>query len=145
MRVTASRKSGGCKRLCETHTLMSTFLSLAGIMVGKGHGLRPDEWGRANRALPVWDLEQRKWGVGMRSDLVDRTQSEIAPKLVVLLSVGASSLFGHSRIAQLISLSQGPSYLNFRELSSRRQATSHLCRRQRYRNQIVYPNRDRGR
>jgi hypothetical protein len=40
------------------HTLMSTFLSFAGCMVGKAHGLRPDEWERANRALPLWDVKQ---------------------------------------------------------------------------------------
>jgi hypothetical protein len=42
------------------HTLMSTFLSLAGSIVGKAHGLRPDEWERANRALPLWDVKQWK-------------------------------------------------------------------------------------
>jgi hypothetical protein len=36
-----------------THTLMSTLLRLAGSILGKAHGLSPDEWGRANITLPL--------------------------------------------------------------------------------------------
>ena len=49
---------GRRRRGSARHTLMSTFLSLAGIMVGKAQGSRPDEWGRANRALPLGVLKQ---------------------------------------------------------------------------------------
>jgi len=36
--------------LCRKHDWKSTRLS-------------PDEWGRANRALPLWDLKQQRRGV----------------------------------------------------------------------------------
>ena len=34
-------------------TLISTLLRFAGSILDKARGLRPDEWGRANRALPL--------------------------------------------------------------------------------------------
>jgi hypothetical protein len=65
MGVTAHRRMDEVRdaKGSARHTLMSIFLALAGSMVGKAHGLKPDEWGRANRALPWWDLK-RETGSG---------------------------------------------------------------------------------
>ena len=44
----------------ESRTLISILLRFAGSILDKARGLRPDEWGRANRPLPLRDLKQRK-------------------------------------------------------------------------------------
>ena len=44
-------------RICmvehRSRTLTSILLRFAGSMMDRAHGLGPDEWGRANRALPL--------------------------------------------------------------------------------------------
>ena len=56
----------------RSRTLISILLRFAGSMMDRARGLRPDEWGRANRTLPLWDLKQQRWGVVASLALIDR-------------------------------------------------------------------------